>query len=250
MTENEAAKKDLGSTDAVSPYTIYSAGGLFTQDELATNVMIKEAVWRLSSGKFQLFLPQSREIQELDRSNLEPFIRNTDLLGVVKADILLVRFDGLELDSGTVVEYMLAKYLGKPAVILRSDFRSATFLPECGPYNSMVKNWPRTVEIQFHSYGTWAELFAEARKNLGSRETLQDYMNAELSTLQQSVDEIAKQVIAALDAVIKMESPYPPEYRELVYQASRFTPGHGFDELLSASELDEIIQRLRKNGTL
>ncbi len=250
MTENEEVKKDLGSTNAVGPYTVYSAGGLFTQDELATNVMIKEAVWRLSSGKFLLFLPQSREIQELDRSNLEPFIRNTDLLEVVKADILLVRFDGLELDSGTVVEYMLAKFLGKPAVILRSDFRTVTFLPECGPYNSMVKNWPRSVDIHLHSYGTWAELFAEARKSLGSRETLQGFMKAELGTLQQSVDEVAQQVIVALDAVIKMESPYPPEYRELVYQASRYTPGNGFDELLTVSELDEIIQRLRENGTL
>ena len=109
-----------GVANSVGPYTVYSAGGLFTQDELATNIMIKEAVWRLSNGKFQLFLPQSRELQELDQPNLEAYIRNTDLLEVVKADILLVRFDGLELDSGTVVEYMMAKFLGMPTVILKA----------------------------------------------------------------------------------------------------------------------------------
>jgi nucleoside 2-deoxyribosyltransferase len=250
MTENEAVKINLGSTNAVGPYTVYSAGGLFTQDELATNIMIKEAVWRLSSGKFQLFLPQSREIQELDRSNLEAYIRNTDLLEVVKADILLVRFDGLELDSGTVVEYMMAKFLGKPTVLLRSDFRSVYFLPECEPYNSMVKNWPRTVEIHLNSFGIWAELFAEERQGLGGSEPLQGLMKAELGTLQKSVDEVAKQVIAALEAVIKMKSPYPPEYQEIVYQASRYSPGSGFDELMTTSELDEIMQRLRKNSTL
>ena len=114
MTGNEAVGTNQGAANAAGPYTIYSAGGLFTQDELSTNILIKEAVWRLSNGKVQLFLPQSRELQELDQPNLEAYIRNTDLLEVVKADILLVRFDGLELDSGTVVEYMMAKFLGKP----------------------------------------------------------------------------------------------------------------------------------------
>jgi len=239
MTENTAGL-----------YTIYSAGGLFTQDELATNVMIKEAVGRLSLGKFQIFLPQSREIQELDQPNIEAFIRNTDLLEVVKADILLARFDGLQLDSGTVVEYMLAKFLGKPTVILRSDFRSAFSLPECGPYNLMVKNWPRTVEVHLHSYQIWAELFAEERQGSGNHGSLQGLLKAELSTLQKSVDEVAQQVISALEAVINMKSPYPSEYQEVVYQTSIFSPGSGFDELLTTSELSEIIKRLRKNGTL
>jgi len=236
--------------NAAGPYTIYSAGGLFTQDELATNVMIKEAVGRLSHGKFQIFLPQSREIQELDQPNIEAFIRNTDLLEVVKADILLARFDGLQLDSGTVVEYMLAKFLGKPTVILRSDFRSAFSLPECGPYNLMVKNWPRTVEVHLHSYQIWAELFAEERQGSGNHGSLQGLLKAELSTLQKSVDEVAQQVISALEAVINMKSPYPSEYQEVVYQTSIFSLGSGFDELLTTSKLAGIIKRLRKNGTL
>jgi nucleoside 2-deoxyribosyltransferase len=250
MTGSESAKSNQGAAFAVGSYTIYSAGGLFTQDELATNIMIKEAVWRLSNGKFQLFLPQSRELQELDQPNLEAYIRNTDLLEVVKADILLVRFDGLELDSGTLVEYMMAKFLGKPTVILRSDFRSVSYLPLCEPYNLMVKNWSRTMEIHLNSFEIWAELFSAERLALGDSESLHGLMNAELGTLQKSVDEVAKQVISALEAVIEMKSPYPPEYQEIVYQAARFSPGSGFDELLTTSQLNEIIQRLRKNGTL
>jgi nucleoside 2-deoxyribosyltransferase len=250
MKKSKVVDSTQEVTHSAGTYTIYSAGGLFTQDELATNIMIKEAVWRLSNGKFQLFLPQSRELQELDQPNLEAYIRNTDLLEVVKADILLVRFDGLELDSGTVVEYMMAKFLGKPTVILRSDFRSVSFLPLCEPYNSMVKNWPRTIEIHLNSFGIWAELFSAERLAHGDSESLQGLMNAELGTLQKSVDEVAKQVIAALEAVIEMKSPYPPEYQEVVYQAARFSPGSGFDQLLTASELGKIIQRLRRNGTL
>ena len=250
MTKSESAHSNQGITSNDGPYTIYSAGGLFTQDELATNIMIKEAVWRLSDGKFQLFLPQSRELQELDQSNLEAYIRNTDLLEVVKADILLVRFDGLELDSGTVVEFMMSKFLGKPTVILRSDFRSVAFLPECEPYNLMVRSWPRTIELHLHSFELWAELFSKESLDQGDRQSLQRLMNAELSTLQKSVDEIARQVIAALEAVLEMKSPYPPEYQELVYQAARLSAGSGFDELLTTSALDELLNRLRNNATL
>ena len=250
MHESETVATIPGIADTVGPYIVYSAGGLFTQDELATNISIKEAVWRLSSGRFQLFLPQSRELRELDRPDAEAYIRNTDLLEVVKADIILARFDGLELDSGTVLEFAVAKSLGKPTVILRCDFRrmSCTGLSE--PYNLMVKNWPRTVEVQLNSYEMWAEVFAGERQALGDNDTFETAMEAELSTAQKSVDEIAKQVIAGLEAVIEMKSPYPPEYQESVYQASRFSPGSGFEELLTSDQLDEIIHRLRRNGTL
>jgi len=250
MTQTKAAHTNQGAANAAGPYTIYSAGGLFTQDELAANILIKEAVWRLSNGKFQIFLPQSRELQELDRSDIEAYIRNTDLLEVVKADIVLARFDGLELESGTVVEYAMAKSLGKPTLILRCDFRRVSFGNFCEPYNLMTKNWPRTVELHLNSFELWAGLFSEERQGMGDSETLQNMMDAELGTLKKSTDELAKQVIAGLEAVIKMKSPYPPEYQEVVYQAARYSPGSGFDELLTTSELDEIIQRLRKNGTL
>lgn len=250
MNESNVVEITPGVNNSVGPYTVYSAGGLFTQDELATNVLIKDAVWRLSNGKFQLFLPQSRELRELDRPDVEAYLRNDDLLEVVKADIVLARFDGLELDSGTVVEFAMAKCLGKPTVILRCDFRrlSCTGLSE--PYNLMVKNWPRTVDIHLNSFVVWASLFAEECQAFDDNEPFQATMKAELGTVQKSVDEIAKQVIAGMEAVLKMESPYPPEYQEVVYKAARFSPGSGFDQLLTASELGEIIQRLRKNGTL
>jgi len=250
MTSNRNVYPNPGPTDTTGPYTIYSAGALFTQDDLATNVMIKEAVWRLSKGKFQIFLPQSREVQELTMPNIEAHIRNTDLLEVIKADIILGRFDGPELDSGTVLEFTTAKFLGKPTVILRCDFRRMVFVGENGPYNSMVKNWPRTVEIYLHSFEIWGNLLAEERKSLTDSDSLQGILKAELGTLQKSVNEIAKQVIAALEIAIEMESPYPPEYQEVVYQAFRYSLGSGFDQLLTEKALDKIIHRLRKNGTL
>lgn len=250
MTERDVVKFPLGATDTAGPYRIYSAGGLFTQDELATNILVKEAVWRISNGKFQLFLPQSRELQELDRSDVETYIRNTDLLEVLKADIILVRFEGLELDSGTVMEFAVAKCLGKPTVILRSDFRRVSYADLCEPYNLMVKNWPRTIEVHLNSFGIWADIFSEERQGLADGDTLQGMMKAELGTVQKSVDKIAGQVILGLEAVIEMKSPYPQEYQEGMYQAMRLSPGSGFDDLLTTVELDAIIQRLKRNGTL
>lgn len=250
MTDYKSEKSSPTGKGSVGPFIIYSAGGLFTQDELATNVLLKEAVWRLSNGKFQLFLPQSREVQELKRPDIEAHIRNTDLLEVMKADMLLCRFDGPELDSGTVMEYAMAKFLGKPAVLLRCDFRQVVFIGTCGPYNSMVKNWPRTVEIQVHSFQIWGELLSKERHEFDNDDTLKDLMKCELSTLQASVDEIAEQVISGLEAVITMPSPYPTEYQDMVYHAARYSLGSGFDHLLSKKTLDGIIQRLRNNGTL
>jgi len=114
----------------------------------------------------------------------------------------------------------------------------------------MVKSWPRTVEVHIDSYLTNAGLLAEELKALGDSGTFQATMKAELNVVQKGVDEIAKEVIDGLEAAIQMRSPYPPEYREIVYKASRYSPGSGFDQLLTENELDEIIHRLRTNGTL
>ena len=44
MTEKQAQEN----------YVAYLAGGLFTQYDLAANVRLKAAVWRLSNGRFGL----------------------------------------------------------------------------------------------------------------------------------------------------------------------------------------------------
>ena len=280
MTERKVVDRTSGTANAVGPFSVYSAGGLFTEDELATNVLIKEAVWRLSNGKFQLILPQFRELRDLDRPDVEAYLRNNDLLEVLTSDLLLARFDGLELDAGTVVEFAMAKFLGKPTVILRCDFRRLSNTGLSEPYNLMVMNWPRVVEVHLHSYEVWAGLLTEARKALGDNAPVQATMNAELSMIEKSVDEIAPRGtgagaegrlqagravapstrvrlkpskfcrISGLEAALEMKSPYPPEYQEVVYKAARISPGSGFDQMLTESKLDQTIQRLRKNGTL
>ncbi len=250
-TDNKSQRVD--NSKKLGPFEVYAAGGMFNQHELASNVLIKEAIWRLSKGKFRLILPQSIEVKKITAAH----IRNVALLAVIKADIVMVRFDGLELDAGTVVEFDKAKSLGKPVVIFRSDARRllkdvdippGKALEE--PYNLMVRNWPRTIEIHFESLSKYSILLAEERKTVKVNDTLQTMMEPELNAIQKGIDEIATNIIEALEKVIEMKSPYPSEYQEIVYKALRYSPGCDFEKFLTEKELDDIIQRLRKNGTL
>jgi len=251
-TKKSGQESDLGQEieTVKGLYTVYAAGWIFTQHDLTTNVFIKDAVWKLSKGKYELVLPQSKELRELNRPDLAAYIRNVDLLQVVKSDIFIARFDGLELDAGTVTEFIMAKYLGKPTVILRCDSRQLGGNNIDEPYNLMVKSWPRTTEVHIDSLMRYVSIFAEEHEKLDESVSVQSTIKAELNAVQKGVNEIAKALITGLDTVLEMKSPYPPEYCEFVYRVTRYTPGGSFEDLLTEKELDEIIHRLRKNGTL
>jgi nucleoside 2-deoxyribosyltransferase len=245
-TERNPARDEA----AENKYTVYAAGGIFTQHELATNVFIKDAVWRLSNGKFELALPQSKESRELDRSDIAAYIRNVDLIQVIKSDLVIARFDGLELDAGTIIEFMLAKFLGKPTVILRCDSRGLGGESLDEPYNLMVKNWPRTAEVHFDSLIKFTGGYAEESKMLGAVPTFQSAIKAELKTVMRGIDEIAQRIIGGLETVLEMKSPYPDEYQEIVYKIIRHSPGSGFEQLISDEDLTRLVQKFRKSGTL
>ena len=240
MTENQAQEH----------YLAYLAGGLFTQYDLASNVHLKAAVWRLSSGKFELDLPQSKELRQLEREDLAAYIRNADILRLVEADILIARFDGQELDTGALVEFMIARMLGKPTVILRSDSRHADSSGLDEPYNLMVKNWPRTIELQVDSFNDYIQMITEARETNQDSASSQLFLEAELSAAQKGFDSLATRLIGAMNAVLQLDSPYPGDLRELVYKAVRYTPGADFDQLLTEHRLSETLQKLKEHNTV
>lgn len=252
MTKNNAhIKGSAGSTENLSEsYLVYLAGGLFNQYDLASNVHLKEAVWRLSNGRFELDLPQSKELRQLDRHDLAEYIRNADILRLVEADILLARFDGQELDTGTVVEFMIAKLLGKPTVIIRSDSRHLNSDGLDEPYNLMVKNWPRTIEVYVDSLMDYIQMIGESRETRRDSASASLILEAELSVAQKGIDAMAIRLIEPLNSVIEMDSPYPENLRELVYEAVKYTPGSGFDQLLTEQRLRKTLQKLVKHHTL
>jgi len=244
-------ERNLAKGQAIeSKYTVYAAGGIFTQHDLATNVFIKDSVWRQSNGKFELVLPQSKELRELDRPDISAYIRNVDLVQVVKSDLFIARFDGLELDAGTVIEFMLAKFLGKPTVILRCDSRRLGGESLDEPYNLMVKNWPRTTEVHYDSLIKFTGGFAENWKTSGNVSTFQTIIKAELETVMKGIDEIAQIIVGGLETVLAMKSPYPDKYQEFVYKAIRYSPGSGFEQLISEEDLNTLVRKFKENGTL
>jgi len=246
----ETKKKPARDKGFENKYTVYAAGGIFTQHELTTNVFIKDSVWRQSNGRFELVLPQSKELRELDRPDIAAYIRNIDLMHVIKSDLFLARFDGLELDSGTIIEFMLAKFLGKPTVILRCDSRRLGEERLDEPYNLMVKNWPRTTEVHYDSLINFTGGLANEWKRGGNVSKVQATIKAELKTVMKGIDEIAQRIIEGLETVLEMKSPYPDEYQEIVYKIIRRSPGSGFEQLISEEDLTTLVRNFRENGTL
>ena len=75
---------------------------------------------------------------------------------------MLFNFDGSDLDSGTVAEYMYAKTLDIPAVILRTDFRhGGDQEPEGNPWNIMVSFYPRTFALHLDAMQRYTDSLSE-----------------------------------------------------------------------------------------
>ena len=89
---------------------IYFAGELFDHKHLLGNAAVGQYIDEVAQGRYHSVLPQNIECAE-GRSES---IRNNDLLHLVLCDVAVFNFDGLELDSGTVVEFMMAKMLDIP----------------------------------------------------------------------------------------------------------------------------------------
>ncbi len=126
---------------------IYFAGELFDHKHLIGNALLANAVNGESGGKWQVVLPQDNEApvaRALD-------IRDQDFKLLLSCDAALFHFDGLELDSGTVAEFMMAKMIDLPSVIIRSDIRSGGDQQDGEPWNLMCSGYPRTESLIFNS---------------------------------------------------------------------------------------------------
>jgi nucleoside 2-deoxyribosyltransferase len=215
-----------------SPYTIYFAGELFSLKHLVGNALLADAINRLSESRYQCVVPQDLE----QRETTPLAIRDQDLFHVISSDMGLFHFDGPELDSGTVVEFMMAKMLDIPSVILRSDFRSGG---DSGalPWNLMASGYPRTEVVV-----------------LDSMRLYQNYLKTEgLSAAEAAVQatrQLAGEVIEALDRVRSAPSILSVEQSEHVYQWARKFPGASLEKILSDETLQQIVKIKVAKGLL
>ncbi|MDT8447605.1 MAG: nucleoside 2-deoxyribosyltransferase [bacterium] len=132
-------------------FQIYFAGALFSHKDLSGNLRLAAAMEEHSRGRFRVFLPQ-----QISHQSLNPqAIRDADFEALLGADLALFNFDGAELDSGTVAEFMAAKFVDLPAVQLRTDFRAAGDQGQGGdPWNLMCSFYPRSRPLWL-PVGTW-----------------------------------------------------------------------------------------------
>ncbi len=165
-------------------YSIYFTGALFNLKDLTGNALLAEAINKLSNRKYQCVIPQDLE-QTTDRAQA---IRDQDLTTIMRSDLGIFSFDGTDLDSGTVIEFLFAKFLDIPSVILRTDFRLGGDDNKGGdPWNLMCSFYPRTEVVNIHSMAWYHEARAES--------------NDVAATLQKLNHRVAAAIISALDRV-------------------------------------------------
>jgi nucleoside 2-deoxyribosyltransferase len=214
-------------------YQIYFGGDLFDHKDLIGNELLATYIEKCSQGRYQVYLPQNME--QKDATALD--IRNQDLKMVLECDLALFMFDGTELDAGAVAEFMVAKFLDIPSVIMRSDFRSSGEADVGGDdWNLMCSFYPRTEAVQFSSIILYQE---EMLENI----SLQDGM-------ERLYTRIAAMIIEKLDLVRKASPVFQGDRSQLeaLYRWALTFPAGALDSLLAdASYVEKMIDsKLKK----
>jgi nucleoside 2-deoxyribosyltransferase len=202
-------------------YTIYFAGDLFDHKHLSGNLLLAQHIETLSNGRYKCLLPQNWE-GTLDNA-IE--IRNKDIKSIMVSDLIILNFDGVDLDSGTVVELIIAKMLDIPAVLLRTDIRRGGYLFN-NDWNLMVMGYPRCQTIV--------------------HDALIMYNKTGLAETHHT---ISQSVIKALDS-IRLEASILCSYEEVLaaYQYVIKMCGGGLEKEISEEQLHKMIERKIQKG--
>ena len=208
-------------------FTIYLGGSLFNHKDLTGNALLAKYIEKCSGNKYRCCLPQNVEQHQTTAID----IRNKDLAKIIECDLGLFNFDGTELDAGVVVEFMLAKFLDIPTVILRSDFRTCGEKEIGGEdWNFMCSFYPRTHVVKFNSIQLYQEATEEGQT---LNEALDLYYTA-----------IARMVIEGLD-LVRTEQPLlkgDQKKLEILYQWALTFPGGEIEKLFSGTSFaDRLI---------
>lgn len=217
----------------MNQYTVYFAGALFDHKHLIGNAIIGKAISQCSGDRYHCLLPQDIEFAT-DRA---ADIRNQDLKQVINADLAIFNFDGTELDSGTVVEFMLAKFLDIPAVIVRSDFRSAGDQgPQGDNWNLMCSFYPRTETLQFNAMAWYKE--AIEHEQVIDR-ALANYAERIANLLVTKLDNVRQQPALLQDNQVMLQQ---------LYAWSAKFAGGGLGAICDQAFLLQAIEKKREKG--
>jgi nucleoside 2-deoxyribosyltransferase len=207
-------------------FSVYMAGELFDHKDLVGNALLAKHIDCVSQGRYGCVLPQN-----IDMTDSPPGeIRDQDLKRLIRSDLSIFSFDGTELDSGTVVEFMVAKFLDIPSVIIRSDLRSSGDQGKDGDdWNLMCSFYPRTRIIRFNAMTVYQEA---VRQN----ESIDD-------AIRELYGKMSSVIIENLDSVRRIPPLLKGKQRELeaVYNWALKFPGGGFEALCSEPSFVENL---------
>jgi nucleoside 2-deoxyribosyltransferase len=130
----------------IGMFLVYFAGELFSSKHLVGNAALADAIAKASDMNFVCTLPQALE----DRGLSAHDIRDQDFVTLIESDLAIFNFDGPELDSGTVAEFLFAKFADIPCLLLRTDFRRGGDQGD-DPWNLMISFYPRTKTLCLNS---------------------------------------------------------------------------------------------------
>ena len=215
-------------------FSIYLGGSLFNHKDLTGNALLAQYIENCSENRYRCCLPQN--VEQHQATALD--IRNKDILKLIECDLGLFNFDGTELDAGVVVEFMLAKFLDIPAVILRSDFRNCGEKEVGGDdWNFMCSFYPRTRVVKFNSIQLYQEAAEECR-------SLNEVFEVYYTT-------IAQWVIESLDSIRTEQPLLKGNHKKLetLYQWALTFPGGEIAKLVSGNSfVDQIVTAKIKKG--
>jgi nucleoside 2-deoxyribosyltransferase len=188
---------------------VFFAGELFNLKHLIGNAYLAEAIYERSHGKYLCSLPQDFD----PRGTAPRAIRDHHIRLLVESDLAVFNFDGPEIDSGTLAEFMLAKAADIPSVVLTSDRRSSG--ERRTRWNPMVDHYPRTAVVALDGLGAYRSILKRRRARLDEVIRLAGQHSS--ADAQRMCDQIAITVVKALDRVAAMEPAMPKYLREEVY---------------------------------
>ena len=217
-------------------YTVYFAGELFSLKHLIGNAWLAEAIYEKSHGKYRCLLPQDF----LWRGRGARAIRDGNLRALIACDLAIFNYDGTELDAGTVVEFMFAKFADIPAVLLRSDLRNAGDWKD-EPWNLMTSGFPRTATVVVPALFDYRNHLAGRGRRLD--DTLRLAGKHSSANAQLVCERIAAQCVRALDRVVALEPAMPKYLREEAYHWLPLLPALRGKQKALRKEFEQFLER-------
>ena len=219
---------------------VFFAGELFNLKHLIGNSYLAEAIYEKSHGRYLCALPQDFD----PRGTAPRTIRDHHIRSLVGCDLALFSFDGPDLDSGTLAEFMIAKFADLPSVILRSDRRGAG--GQTSQWNPMANFYPRTAILSLDALGSYKAILKKRHRKLDEVIRLAGQHSS--ADAQRMCDDVAAAVVRAFDRVRELPPVMPRHLREEVYNWLPMMPGLRGKEKALRREFEHFLeQKVQRN---